>query len=233
MVIFSSSVIPGNEASVQVVKDQIYKQGAEVYHYKMMDIHSGGHGQRDDLQHMIDLIQPKYLIPAHGYFSLRAEHAKLAVSNGFARDHVLLPANGEVVEVTPDKVRLTGEKYEIDHIMVDGLGVGDVGNVVLRDRQVLASDGMVVLIATIDGHSGEIVGDPDLISRGFIYMKDQKQLVNDTRRQIRSIIERQTGKAHGEPNWTHLKANLRDEVGQFLFQKTERHPMVLPVIVEV
>jgi ribonuclease J len=161
VVIFSSSVIPGNEASVQVVKDQIYKQGAEVYHYKMMDIHSGGHGQRDDLQHMIELVKPEYLIPAHGYFSLRAEHAKMAVTNGFPRNNILLPANGEVIEIADNKARLTGEKYEINHIMVDGLGVGDVGNVVLRDRQTLASDGMVVVISTIDGHSGTIVGEPD------------------------------------------------------------------------
>jgi len=232
--IFSSSVIPGNEASVQLVKDQIYKQGAEVYHYKMMDIHSGGHGQRDDLQHMIDLTKPEYLIPAHGYFSFRAEHAKMAVSNGFDRGRVLLPANGEVVEVADGKARLTGEKYEINHIMVDGLGVGDVGNVVLRDRQSLAAEGMVVLIATVDGRTGEVVGEPDIISRGFIYMKEHTQLVNDTRAQIRRVIERQSGKNHGgEPNWPHLKANLRDDIGQFLFQKTERHPMVLPVIIEV
>lgn len=234
VVIFSSSVIPGNEASVQRVKDQIYKQGAEVYHYKMMDIHSGGHGQREDLVHMIKLMQPKYLIPAHGYFSHRAEHAKLAVRHGMARDRILLPSNGEVVEITPDKVRLSGEKYEINHIMVDGLGVGDVGNVVLRDRQVLASDGMVVVIATVDGRSGEVVGEPDLISRGFIYIKEQQHLVQETRHRVRDIIERQSGKGHGgEPNWTHLKASLRDSIGQFLFQKTERRPMVLPVIVEV
>jgi len=234
VVIFSSSVIPGNEASVQLVKDQIYKQGAEVYHYKMMDIHSGGHGQRDDLQHMIDLTQPEYLIPAHGYFSFRAEHAKMAVGNGFPRSNALLPANGEVVEIFENKAKLSGEKYEIEHVMVDGLGVGDVGNVVLRDRQLLAADGMVVVIATVDGNSGEVVGEPDLLSRGFIYMKDQKQLVNDTRAQIRAVIEKQSGKKHGgEPNWTHLKANMRDTIGQFLFQRTERRPMVLPVIIEV
>ncbi len=234
VVIFSSSVIPGNEASVQTVKDQIYKQGAEVYHYKMMDIHSGGHGRRDDLLHMHHLLRPRYLIPAHGYFSHRAEHAKLAVNDGFPRDRILLPSNGEVIEITPDKVRLTGEKYDLKYIMVDGLGVGDVGNVVLRDRQVLASDGMVVIIAMINGRSGNIVGEPDLISRGFIYMKEQQQLVRDTRQKVRDIIQRQSGKQHGgEPNWPHLKASLRDDVGQFLFQKTERRPMVLPVIVEV
>lgn len=234
VVIFSSSVIPGNEASVQLVKDQIYKQGAEVYHYKMMDIHSGGHGQRDDLQHMINLTKPEYLIPAHGYFSFRAEHAKMAVKNGFRRDRALLPANGEVVEIFDGKARLSGEKYEINYIMVDGLGVGDVGNVVLRDRQVLASDGMIVLIATIDGRTGEVIGEPDMITRGFIYMKEQKQLMNDIKGQIRMTIEKQAGKNHGgEPNWTHLKSNLRDSIGQFLFQRTERRPMVLPVIIEV
>lgn len=234
VVIFSSSVIPGNEASVQMVKDAIYKQGAEVYHYKMMDIHSGGHGHRDDLMHMINLTKPKYLIPAHGYFSFRAEHAKLAVSNGFSRGNILLPANGEVIEITPDKVKLSGEKYDIKHVMVDGLGVGDIGNVVLRDRQALASDGMVVVIATIDGRTGEVVGEPDFISRGFIYMKEQQALVRDTRDYIRNLIEQQSGRQHGgEPNWAHLKSNLRDGLGQFLFQRTERRPMVLPVIVEV
>jgi len=234
VVIFSSSVIPGNEASVQIVKDQIYKQGAEVIHYKMMDIHSGGHGHREDLLHMIKLMQPKFFVPAHGYFSHRANHAKLAVDNGMARANVLLPGNGEVLEITPGKVKLTKEKYDIKYIMVDGLGVGDIGNVVLRDRQMLASDGMVVVIAMIDGRSGNVIGEPDLISRGFVYMKEQQQLVRDTRAEIKKIIQQQSGKKHGgEPNWSHLKSTLRDGVGQFLFQKTERHPMVLPVIVEV
>lgn len=234
VVIFSSSVIPGNEASVQVVKDKIYQQGAEVYHYKMMDIHSGGHGHRDDLMHMLALTKPKYLIPAHGHFSHRAEHAKLAVAHGMPRNQILLPQNGEVIEITPDKVRLSGEKYDIKYIMVDGLGVGDIGNVVLRDRQILAADGMVVVIATIDGHSGRVIGDPDMISRGFVYMKDQRALVQDTRKKIRQVIEKHAGRKHGgEPNWAHLKTDIRDSIGQFLFQRTERRPMVLPVIVEV
>ncbi len=234
VVIFSSSVIPGNEASVQLVKDQIYKQGAEVVHYKMMDIHSGGHGHRDDLQHMINLTQPKFLVPAHGYFSFRAEHAKMAVENGFSRNNVLLPANGEVIEIFDNKARLNGEKYDIKHIMVDGLGVGDVGNVVLRDRQMLASDGMVVVIATVDGRHGGVVGEPDLISRGFVYMKEHQQLIRDTRTKVKEVIQKHMGKKHGgEPNWAHVKAGVRDDIGQFLFQRTERRPMVLPVIVEV
>lgn len=233
IVVFSSSVIPGNEASVQLVKDEIYKQGAEVVHYKMMDIHSGGHGHRDDLQKMIDLSQPKFLVPAHGYFSFRAEHCKMAVEHGFKRDHCLLPANGEVIEIVDGKARLNGEKYEINHIMVDGLGVGDVGNVVLRDRQVLASDGMVVVIAAVDGQRGVLIGEPDIISRGFVYMKEQQQLVNDTRKKIAQVIEKHLGKQRGHPNWTHVKAGVRDDIGQFLFQRTERRPMVLPVIVEV
>lgn len=234
VVIFSSSVIPGNEASVQLVKDQIYKQGAEVIHYKMMDIHSGGHGHRDDLQHMIDLTQPKFLIPAHGYFSFRAEHAKMAVSNGFPRSNVLLPANGEVIEIVDNKARLSGEKYAISHIMVDGLGVGDVGSVVLRDRQTLASDGMVVVIAIVDGKSGEIIGQPDIISRGFIYMKDHQELIKETREQIAKVIEKHIAKQRTmEQNWAHVKEGVRDDIGTFLFQKTERRPMVLPVIVEV
>lgn len=233
VVVFSSSVIPGNEASVQLVKDEIYKQGAEVIHYKMMDIHSGGHGHKDDMQQMIDLVEPKFLVPAHGYFSFRAEHCKMAVEHGFPRANCLLPANGEVVEIVDGKARLNGEKYEIKHIMVDGLGVGDIGNVVLRDRQMLASDGMVVVIAAVDGGHGRLVGDPDIISRGFIYMKEQQQLVRDTRKYIADVITKHMGKQKGHPDWTHLKNSVRDDVGQFLFQRTERRPMVLPVILEV
>lgn len=234
VVVLSSSVIPGNEASVQLVKDEIYKQGAEVIHYKMMDIHSGGHGHRDDLQHMIDLIQPQYLVPAHGHFSFRAEHAKMAVNNGFDRSKVMLPANGEVIEIVGNKARLNGEKYDIKHIMVDGLGVGDIGNVVLRDRQVLASDGMVVLIATVDGHRGEVIGEPDIVSRGFIYMKEQQKLIKDTRKKIKQAIQKHMGRRRGgTPDWAHIKTGLRDDIGQFLFQQTQRRPMVLPVIVEV
>ena len=232
VVIFSSSVIPGNEASVQLVKDQIYKQGAEVIHYKMMDIHSGGHGHRDDLQHMIDLIQPKFLIPAHGYFSFRAEHAKMAVQNGFPRSNALLPANGEVIEILDNKARISGEKYEIKNIMVDGLGVGDVGQVVLRDRQTLAAEGMVVVIATVDGRSGEIIGQPDIISRGFIFMKDHPQLIQETRDQIAIVIQKHIAQQRTmEQNWAHVKEAVRDDIGTFLFQKTERRPMVLPVII--
>ena len=158
----------------------------------------------------------------------------MAVTNGFPRSNALLPANGEVIEIVDNKARLNGEKYEIKHIMVDGLGVGDVGQVVLRDRQLLAEDGMVVVIATVDGHSGEIIGDPDIISRGFIYMKEHQQLVQETREEIRKVIAKHIGTQRGmEQNWAHVKEAVRDDIGQFLFQKTERRPMILPVIVEV
>ncbi len=234
VVIFSSSVIPGNEASVQLVKDQIYRQGAEVIHYKMMDIHSGGHGHRDDLQHMIDLVQPKFLIPAHGYFSFRAEHAKMAVANGFPKSNALLPANGEVVEIVDNKARLNGEKYHIDNIMVDGLGVGDIGHVVLRDRKELATEGMIVIIATVDGRTGDLIGAPDIISRGFIQMDQHPQLVQEIRDQIQTVISKHISKQRDtEQNWAHVKDAVRDDIGQYLFQKTERRPMILPVIIEV
>ena len=158
----------------------------------------------------------------------------MAVDNGFSRNNVLLPANGEVIEIVDNKARLNGEKYDIKHIMVDGLGVGDVGSVVLRDRQTLASDGMVVVIATVDGRSGEIIGQPDIISRGFIYMKDHQQLVQETREQIRMVIQKHIAKQRTmEQNWAHVKEAVRDDIGTFLFQRTERRPMVLPVIVEV
>jgi len=234
IVVFSSSVVPGNEASVQVVKDAIYKQGAEVIHYKMMDIHTGGHGHREDLQHMTDLIKPEYLVPAHGYFSFRAEHCKMAVSNGLDPSRCILPANGEVVEIVDNKARLNGEKYELRYIMVDGLGIGDIGNVVMRDRQELAADGMVIVVATVDGRRGDVIGEPEIISRGFVYMKEQQQLIKDTRAEIKKVIKKHIGKRHATGvNWAHVKDGVRDDIGQFLFARTERRPMILPVIVEV
>lgn len=231
MVIFSSSVIPGNERSVQSLKDMLIRQGAEIVHYQMMDVHAGGHAQAEDLKLLIRMIKPKYYVPIEGNLHLLYDNAQNALALGWPEEDVFLTSNGQVMEFAGGEGRLTKEMLPADYVFVDGLGVGDVSEVVLRDRQELAEDGMIVVIVTVDRHGGKLVGEPDLISRGFIYMKENKKLVEDTKKKIADIV-----KPHLKdetPNAVYLKNKLRDEVGQFLFDKIERRPMVLPVVVEV
>lgn len=232
-VIFSSSVIPGNERTVQGLKDTLYKKGAEVIHSKMMDIHSGGHARQEDLKMMINLIRPKYLIPMHGTYFMRKIHGKLGESVGLKEENIIIGENGRVIEFDHQgRGRLSQEKVPSSYVMVDGLGVGDVGNVVLRDRQLLAQDGMFTIVAIIDKKTKKVVGEPQVTSRGFIYVKENFDLVNATKKRVRDIVARTTSK-DAEPNWDYIRNNIRDDIGQFLFQKTERRPMILPVIIEV
>ena len=232
-IIFSSSVIPGNERTVQGLKDTLFKKGAHVIHYKMMDIHSGGHARQEDLKMMINLVRPKYLIPIHGTYCMLKTHAKLGEELGIKPENTLVGENGQVMEFDHRGIgKITAEKVPSDYVMVDGLGVGDVGNVVLRDRQLLAEDGMFTITVIIDKKKREIIGEPQITSRGFIYVKENFDLVNATKRNVKKIIAHSTSK-DADPNWDYIKRNIRDDVGQFLFQKTQRRPMILPVIIEV
>ncbi len=232
-VVFSSSVIPGNERTIQGMKDTLYKKGAEVMHYKMMDIHSGGHGAQEDLKMMINLVRPKYLVPAHGTYYMRKIHGELGKTMRMADDKIILGENGLVLEFDENGNRVpTQEKIPSSYVMVDGLGVGDVGNVVLRDRQLLAEDGMFMIVTIIEKKTGEVIGEPQVTSRGFIYVKENFDLVNATKKRVKTIIDKSTSK-EGSPNWDYIKNSIRDDLGQFLFQKTQRRPMILPVIIEV
>ena len=231
-VIFSSSVIPGNERSVQNLTDKLYRDGAEVINYRMLDIHAGGHAKQEDLKEMIKLTKPKYLIPIEGNHSFLKMHAKLAMEDGFASDNILIADNGQVIEAFDKKMRLTKEYAPANYVMVDGLGIGDVKEVVLRDRQMLSEDGIFVVITVIDSQTGKVKGSPDIISRGFVYLRESQELLRETRRLIIKIVEETAGQMH-PINWTYVKDNLRDRIGKFLFKKTERRPMVLPVVIEV
>lgn len=230
-VIFSSSVVPGNERAVQNVKDQLYHAGAKVYHYKMMDIHSGGHAQQDDLKEMIRLIRPKFFMPIHGQFSMMVNHGWLAEEEKIDEKNIILAENGSIINLKHDNWSFDKEKAPMNNIYVDGLGVGDIGNVVLRDRQVLADDGMFVIVALIDSRTGKVRQSPDIISRGFVYLRENKELLSDVRKRVKSVIESKT--TTGSVNWVYLKDEVRNKIGLFLFQKTQRRPMVLPVIIEV
>ncbi len=232
-VIFSSSIVPGNERAVQMLKDQLYRLGAHVYHYKMMDIHAGGHAQREELAEMMRLLKPAYFMPMHGQYSMLVEHAKLAqkVLN-LPPENTIVAENGQVVEASSQKVILTKEEVPCSLVMVDGLGIGDVGQVVLRDRQTLAEDGMFVIIALVDRKRGKVRSSPDIISRGFVYLKESKNLLFEARKRTIEIINRASGNAHGA-NWLYVKEEVRNKLGDFLFTKTHRRPMILPVIIEV
>ncbi len=230
-VIFSSSVIPGNEGSVQRLMDTLYRKGANVINYKMMDVHAGGHAKKEDIKLMLALFKPKFYVPIEGNHFLLRENAKVAYSMGWSKDNVFIVDNGQVMEFWKDGGMLTKEKIVTDYVFVDGLGVGDVSQVVLRDRQVLAEDGMVIVIAQIEKKTGKIVGYPDIISRGFIFMKEHQELIKATRDQVKKAIDDNDPKSAADPKYT--RDRIRDEIGKFLFQKTERRPMILPVIIEV
>lgn len=235
-VIFSSSVIPGNERTIQSLKDLITRQGARIIHYKLMDIHAGGHAKQEDIKLMLKLIKPQYYIPIEANHFLLQANADVAAELGVPRSNIFVADNGQIMDFTrlgnTQKVigKLTSKKVPADYVMVDGLGVGDVSEVVLRDRQMMSGDGMFVVIATINKKTGKIIGNSDIISRGFIYMKDNKELLNEVRDRIRRIVHNQTKLPLDLPT---VKQKMRDELGLFLYKKTQRRPMVLPVIIEV
>jgi ribonuclease J len=229
--VLSSSIIPGNERSVQSVKDNLARQGAIVYHSSLVDIHSSGHAPKEDLKLVMKLIKPKFLVPVHGYYFMRAANGQSAREVGIPKENVMLMDNGQVAELTKDTFTITKETVPAFYVMVDGLGVGDVEEVVLRDRRALAQEGMIVIILTIDRDKGRLLKNPDIISRGFIYLKESQELLDEIRKRIRSLTSRLPSYQEIEPDY--LKTLIRDQVGQFLYNKTRRRPMILPVIIEI
>ena len=231
-VIFSSSVIPGNERTVQFLKDEILRQGCKVFHYKMMDIHAGGHAQKEELEEMIKLIRPRFFLPIHGQYSMLVSHGELAKNCGIPEKNIIVAENGQIINLTRGRIFIEKNIVPSNYIMVDGLGIGDVGEVVLRDRQTLAKDGMFVIVTIIDRQTGKVKGSPDIISRGFVYLKESKTLLQDTRKKVIKIVDDAAGSG-GAVNWIYIKDEIRNKIGQFLYTKTQRRPMILPVVIEV
>ena len=241
-VIFSSSVIPGNERTIQNLKDILYRCGARVIHYKMMDIHAGGHAKKEEQKLLIRLVKPKYFIPIEANHYLLKMHGETAASVGIPEDNIFIPDNGQIIEFHESKKSaekevvgtLTNKRANTEHVMVDGLGVGDVSHIVLRDRRMMADDGMFVVIVTVSGQTCELVGSPDIISRGFIYMKENRELIENTRKKIRNVVKSfAKQQKHTHPETNLIKNKLRDEIGDYLYKKTKRRPMILPVVIEV
>ncbi|MDZ7798726.1 MAG: ribonuclease J [Patescibacteria group bacterium] len=230
-VIFSSSVIPGNERSIQKLKDSLYRLSDNVIHNDIMDVHSSGHATAQDMIKVVRQIKPTYFMPVYAHYYFLKEAEKLIARDNFAKKNIFVLENGQTLEFKNKKPRKIKKKVPTNYIMVDGLGVGDVGEIVLRDRNVLAKDGMVVIILKVDDKNKKIIGEPDIISRGFVYMKKSNKLIKDTKQKVKDIFN--SAPRRKTNYWDPLKSKIRDDIGQYLFNKTERRPMILPVLIEV
>ena len=230
MVIISASPIPGNEKFISRVINQLYRCGATVVYEAMAEVHTSGHARQEELKLMHALVRPQYFIPVHGEYRMLWQHAELAESMGMNRKNIVIPEIGQVIEMTANSLSL-GEQVPPGGVLVDGLGIGDVGNVVLRDRKHLSQDGLIIVVMAIDRDQGVLVSGPDIISRGFIYVRENEDIIENTREVVRSILL-SAGKLDGE-EWPALKNRIKDELHRFIYEKIKRNPMILPIIVEI
>ena len=229
-IILSASPIPGNEGAVGRTIDNLMRLGATVIYGKEKGIHVSGHASQEELKIMLNMIRPKYFIPVHGEYRMLKKHAELAISMGVDPKHVLVGDNGQIFEFTTRSGRLGG-RVNAGNVFVDGSGVGDVGNIVIRDRQQLANEGMVIVSMAMERDTGNIVGGPNIVSRGFVYVRDAEDLMNGAERRVLNILEK--CEAERIKDWSTIKNNVRDGLGKYLFDKTKRRPMILPIILDV
>ncbi|HEX4208141.1 MAG TPA: ribonuclease J [Ktedonobacteraceae bacterium] len=230
-VILSATPVPGNEKMVHRTINSLFRQGAEVFYQGLSNVHVSGHGAREELKLMLSLLRPRHFIPVHGEYRMLVLHAKLAYSLGIPEDHILVAEDGDIIDVSDEEgIRLV-EHSANGNVFVDGTSVGDVGQIVLRDRKVLSQDGILMVVLTIDKESGQPVAGPDLVSRGFVYMRDAEELLADAREQVLDALVGLNH--HHSSDWSFVKDKIKHTVSDFLYQKTRRRPMVLPVVMEV
>lgn len=231
--VLSSSVIPGNEIAVQKLKDNIYRKNVRVINYRSASVHSSGHGNAGELNWVRQRVNPKFLVPVHGHHFHLKSHMYTAVENGFPKENIRVPDNGSIIEIeNGEKITVRKEKAPTELLMVDGFTVGARQEVVLRDRQSLAQDGMFVIIATINTKNGKLRKSPDIISRGFVYLRENQQLLSEARVLIKKTVEKQTEKMH-PLDLDYVKDQLTDVLSGFLLQKTQKTPMVIPVLIGI
>ncbi len=230
MVIISATPIPGNEKLVSNVINDLMQIGAEVIYSALEDIHVSGHACQEEQKLILALAKPKFFIPVHGEYKQLRAHAETAKKMGIPPENIFLLSNGRVLELNKKEAKLT-TTVPSGKILVDGLGVGDVGNIVLRDRQHLSQDGLIVIVMTMDGATGEIVSGPDVVSRGFVYVRESENLMEDVKKVIREEVR--LFESQGIRDWTTIKSTLKDNLRDYIFQKTKRNPMILPIIMEV
>jgi len=229
-VILSASAIPGNESAVHRVINSLYKAGADVYSAETSEVHVSGHAAADELREMLILVRPKHFVPVHGEFRHLALHKKIAESVGIPERDISVVEDGDVLEMTPDGVKRDG-RVTAGMVLVDGLGVGDIGPTVLRDRRVLAEDGFLMCVVTIDSQSGEILAGPDLISRGFVHMDESREWLDEAADRVFDALERM--KDEHVTDWQMIKKTCRRSLGEFVWKTTRRRPMILPVVMEI
>jgi len=230
LVIISATAIPGNEKLVSKVIDKLMQIGAEVVYSALEDIHVSGHACQEEQKLIMSLVRPKYFLPVHGEYRQLRAHAETAKKMGIPAENIFMLENGRVLELNENEAKLT-TSVPSGKILVDGLGVGDVGNIVLRDRQHLSQDGLIIIVMTMDAASGEIVSGPDVISRGFVYVRESENLMDDVKKQIREEV--QYFEERNITDWSTIKTTLKDNLRDYIFQKTKRNPMILPIIMEV
>ncbi|RQD70565.1 MAG: ribonuclease J [Tindallia sp. MSAO_Bac2] len=230
LVIFSASPIPGNEKMVSRVINQLFEKGADVIYDPMAEVHTSGHACQEELKLIHKLVKPKYFIPVHGEFRHLKQHGNLAIGMGMPEENIFTMENGQVLEMNRKAAKITG-KVQAGPVLVDGLGVGDVGSIVLRDRKHLAEDGLMVVVVTINKQEAKVIAGPDIISRGFVYVRESEDLLDEAREEVQKSLEQCEQK--GVREWSQLKNAIRDSLKDFLYHKTQRRPMILPIIMEV
>ena len=230
LIIISATPIPGNEKLVSKVIDDLMKIGAEVVYSSLADIHVSGHACQEEQKLMLSLVRPKYFIPVHGEYRQLVAHSETAKKVGVPAENIFMLTNGRILELNENTGRLTGT-VPFGRILVDGLGVGDVGNIVLRDRQHLSQDGLIIIVVAIDSNTGEVVSGPDVISRGFVYVRESENLMDEVKRVVREEIAK--CEANNITDWTTIKTALKESLKEYVYQKTKRNPMILPILMDV
>ena len=229
-VIISATPIPGNEKLVSRTIDHLYKLGADVIYEKSNGVHVSGHASQEEIKLMHNLVRPKFFVPVHGEFRHLIKHANLAQSLGMPKENIVIAENGSVIELTKNSIGING-KVPAGKVLVDGLGVGDVGNIVLRDRRQLSQDGIMIVVVTIDKETCHVVSGPDIVSRGFVYVREAEGLMDEARDKVQLALEK--CEENGVSEWSAIKSTVRDSLGRFLYERTRRRPMILPIIMEI
>lgn len=229
-VLISATPIPGNERTVGHTIDNLFRQGANVIYEAISGVHVSGHASQEELKLMLNLIKPKYFVPIHGEYRHLVHHALIAQEVGIPEENIFVAENGSVMEFNSKCARVTG-KVTAGKVMVDGLGVGDVGNIVLRDRKQLSQDGILIVVVTINRQNSEIVAGPDIVSRGFVYVRESEELMEESKARVKQALEKCRNKNAME--WATIKAEVRESLANFLWEKTRRRPMIMPIIMEI
>ena len=230
-VIISASPIPGNEKSVYKVINELLKKGADVIYEGLMDVHVSGHARAEEIKVLHALVKPKYFVPVHGEYKMLKCHEKLAMDLGMDKKNVFVMANGDCLELNKQSAKLTQNAVPSGQVFVDGLGVGDVGNIVLRDRRHLSQDGLMIVVVAMDKYSGEILSGPDIISRGFVYVRESEELMDEARNVVQQALEQCDRRSSNE--WAYIKTLIKDTLRDYLWHKTKRSPMILPIVMDI